>query len=88
MTDDAHGRSKKEVLHVEHAMFCIISQPGTKYNLRAYRVDESFWTKKQSCITQKVGQKSGVCFSILFVLVDAILLILNLQKRTSVKNFF
>ena len=34
-------------------------------------------------------QKSGVCFLILFVLVDAILLSLHLQNRTSWKvNFF
>ena len=35
------------------------------------------------------NSKSGVCFLILFVLVDAILLSLDLQKRTSWKmNFF
>ena len=51
---------QKETLHIEYAMFCIISQPGTKYILRAFKVDESFWTQKQSCITQKVGQKKVV----------------------------
>ena len=37
---------------------------------------------------EKLVIRSGVYFSILFVLVDAILLSLDLQKRTSVKNFF
>ena len=62
-------RRQKETLHIEYATFCIISQPVTKYNLRAFRVDESFWTQKQSCITQKVGLEKWclffdfVCFS-------------------------
>ena len=55
-------RRQKETLHIEHAMFCIISQPGTKYILRAFRVDESFWTLKQSCITQKVGLEKCCLF--------------------------
>ena len=41
----------------------------TKYILRAIRVDESFWTQKQSCITRKIGLEKWclffyfVCFS-------------------------
>ena len=55
-------RRQKETLHIEYATFCIISQPVTKYNLRAFRVDESFWTQKQSCITQKVGLEKWCLF--------------------------
>ena len=63
------GSPQKETLHIEYAMFCIISQLGTKCILRAFEVDESFWTQKQSCITQKVGLEKRclffdfVCFS-------------------------
>ena len=51
----ASGSLSKRNVAVEHAMFCIISQPGTKYILEAFKVEESFLTKKQSCITQKFG---------------------------------
>ena len=53
---------KKKSYIFKYAMFCIISQPGTKYILRAFRVDESFWTQKQSCITQKVGLEKWCLF--------------------------
>ena len=38
------------------------SSARDKVHFRALRKEESFWTKRQSCITQKVGIKSGVCF--------------------------
>ena len=44
--------------------------------------------KKQSSLSWKVGLKSGVGFLILFVLTDAILLRLDLQKRTIYKFSF
>ena len=56
----------------------------TKCNFRTFEVDESFWAKQQSCITLKVSLRKWCPFLFLFVLTDAILLKLDLQKRTSV----
>ena len=50
-------------------MFHIMAQPKTNCVFRTFRVKESFWVKKQSCITLKVGIKKWrlffdfVCFS-------------------------
>ena len=68
-----------------HAAFDV--DPETKYILKVFKLDETFWTQKQSCITQKAGQQKCFCLLILLVLKDAILLSLTLEKRTSV-NFF
>ena len=35
-------------------MFLIMAQPKTNCNFRTFRVEESFWTKKQSCKLLKV----------------------------------
>ena len=43
-------------------------------------MDESFWTRKQSCKFSKVDIKKWRSF---FVLTDAILLKMHLQKRTN-----
>ena len=78
---------QKETFNIENAMFCIISQSVTKYFLWASKVDESFLTQKQSCVTQKLENKSDVCFLIFSVLVGTILFSLTLQKRTTVIFF-
>ena len=50
-------------------MFLIMAEPETKCILGLKRKEESFWAKKQSCTTQKVGIKKWclffdfVCFS-------------------------
>ena len=69
-----------ETLHIEFAMFCIISQPWAKYILRAFRVTEFFGPKTKLQNSKTWTRK--VVFAFL-VLVDAILLSLTLQKRTS-----
>ena len=56
----------------------------TKCNLRTFGVNESFWAKQQSCISQKVSLRKWCPFFVLFVLVDVILLKLDFKKRTSV----
>ena len=45
-------------------------------------------TKSKVVYHEKLDLKSAVCFLILFVLMDAILLSLTLQKRTMYKIFF
>ena len=85
-----HGSAS--IWYIAHSTFDIEAESCltvTNYNFRTFRVKESFWAKQQSCITLKVSLGCGVRFSILFVLVDAILLSLDLQKRTSEQiNFF
>ena len=44
-------------LHIQSEMFLIMAQPKTNCNFRTFRVEESFWTKKQSCKLWKVGKK-------------------------------
>ena len=58
-----------ETLHIQSAIFLIMAQPKRNCVFRTFRVKESFWAKKQSCITLKVGIKKWCLF--LFVLVDA-----------------
>ena len=46
------------ISNVESATFHIETEPcltETKCNFRTFGVDESFWAKQQSCISQKVG---------------------------------
>ena len=46
------------ISNVAHATFYIEAEPcltETKCNFRTFGVDESFWAKEQSCISQKVG---------------------------------
>ena len=45
----------KERLQIKCAMFHVIAQPKTNCVFRTFRVKESFWAKKQSLITLKVG---------------------------------
>ena len=58
-----------ETLNIQSAIFLIMAQPKTNCVFRTFRVKESFWTKKQSCITLKVGIKKWrlffvfVCYS-------------------------
>ena len=67
--------------------FCL-SQPKTNRIFRTFRVNEFFGPKdKVSCI-EKLVIRSGIQFLFLFVLTDAILLNLNLQKRTPDLDFF
>ena len=75
------------ISNVECATFNIDSEPcltETKGNFRTFGVDESFWTKNKVVYLKKLVFQSAVRFLILFVLTDAILLKLDLQKRTSV----
>ena len=58
-----------ETLHIQSAIFLIMAQPKINCVFRTFRVKESFWIKKQSCIALKVGIKKWCLF--LFVLVDA-----------------
>ena len=50
-------------------MFLIMAEPKTKCIFRSFKVDESFWTKKQSCKFSKVDIKKWcpffdfVCFN-------------------------
>ena len=50
-------------------MFLIMVQPKTNCIFRTFRLEESFWTKKQSCNLSKVGIKKWrpffdfVCFN-------------------------
>ena len=63
-------------------MLSIVSKEGTRYSLGAFRrVHEFFGPKSKVFKLKKLDQKSGVCFSILFVLVDVILLSVTLQKK-------
>ena len=65
-------------------IYIALAQPKTNCNLKTLRVEESFWTKKQSCNLSKVDIKNWrpffefVCFN------GCHLLKLDLQKRTSV----
>ena len=71
-----------------YAMFWFDTQTKKKYILKTFRDEESLPDQKQSRVSWKIGLKSAVCFLILFVLMDAILLSLTLQKRTMYKIFF
>ena len=57
-----------ETLHIQSAIILFMAQPKINWVFRTFRVKKSFWTKKQSCITLKVGIKKWRLF--LFVLVD------------------
>ena len=56
-----------ETLHIQSAIFLFMAQPKINCVFRTFRVKESFWAKKQSCITLKFGIKKWclvfVCFS-------------------------
>ena len=41
-------------------MFLIMAEPKTNCIFRTFRVDESFWTKKQSCKFSKVDIKNKI----------------------------
>ena len=77
-----------KTLNIKSGMFWFDTQTKTKYILKTFRSEESLLDQKQSCISWKLDYKSAVCFLILFVLMDAILLSLTLQKRTMYKIFF
>ena len=63
------GLFRKHCNVIQSAIFLIMAQPKSNCIFRTFRVKESFWAKKQSCITLKVGIKKWRLF--LFVLVDA-----------------
>ena len=69
------------------AMFWFDTQTKTKYILKTFRDEESLPDQKQSCISWKTGLEKW-CFFILFVLMDAILLSLTLQRKTMYNFFF
>ena len=49
-------------MHIPYGTFLFYFDPETKYILKAFRVDESFLTQKQRCITQKVGLEKWYLF--------------------------
>ena len=66
---------------------CLVHYHGSakeKSIFMTFRVKESFWPKDKVAIHEKLVFRSGVRFLFLFVLMDAILLKLDFQKRTSV----
>ena len=69
-------------------MFCIISQQETKYKLRDFRVDESVWTQKQSCITQKVGLEKWCLFFDFVCFSGRHFTLPHFAKKDIGKNFF
>lgn len=44
-----------ETLHIQSAIFLIMAQPNTNCDFRTFSVKESFWGKKQNCITLKIS---------------------------------
>ena len=82
------AKPQKETLQIWHAMFCFATQPKTKYISNTFRGEESLQSKKQSCISCKIGWKKYSPFIYLFVLIDASSLNLTLQKWTMNINFF
>ncbi len=74
------------ILNVECATFNIDSEPfltETKGNFRTVGVNDLFGPSNKVVYLKKLVSQNAVRFLILFVLTDAILLILDLQKRTN-----
>ena len=49
-------------MHIQYATFLFEVDTETEFILKVFRVDESFWTHEQSCITQKVRIEKGYFF--------------------------
>ena len=62
-------RGSALILNIQWTVFDIEAEPflkETKCNFRTFRVKISFWTKKQSCITLKVGNGKWCCYFFVF----------------------
>ena len=76
-------------MQIECEMFHIMAQPKTNCVFRTFRVKESFWAKKQSCITLKVGIKKKHLFLVFVCFSGRQFFSLSLQKRLNVfKNWY
>ena len=79
-----HGSAS--IRYVAHSMFDIEAESCLTVincDFRTFRLKESFWVKQQICITLKVSLQKLCPILFLFVLMDAILLKVDLQKRTN-----
>ena len=68
-------------LHIQSEIFLFMAQPKINCVFRTFRVKESFWTKKQSCITLKVGIKKWCLFFVLVCFSEGQFFSLSLGKR-------
>ena len=75
-------------MHIRYATFLFDVDPETKYILRVFRVDESFWTQKQSCITQKVGLEKWCLFFDFVCFSGRHFTLPHFAKKDIGKNFF
>ena len=73
-----------ETLHIKSAIFLIMAQPKTNCVFRTFRVKESFWSKKQSCITLKVGIEKWCLFFVFVCFSGRQIFTLSLPKRPNV----
>ena len=69
-------------------MFLFDVDPETKYIFMVFRVDESFWTQKQSCITQKVGLEKWCLFFDFVCFSGRHFTLPHFAKKDIGKNFF
>ena len=70
-----------ETLHIQSAIFLIMAEPKVNCGFRTFRVKESFWAKKQSCITLKVGIKKWRLFFVFVCFSGRQFFSLSLRKR-------